>query len=84
MRESGPWTYAAVNVLHLLGVAALFGSILVIDLRLLGLGRRVPLASLPTATTPITVTGLVLMQSKCKRTFGHADHGWHCAARQPI
>jgi hypothetical protein len=60
MRESGPWTYALVNLSHVLGVAALFGSILVIDLRLLGLGRRVPLGAVSAATTPITVCGLAL------------------------
>ena len=52
MRESGPWTYAIVNTSHILAVAALFGSILVLDLRLLGLWRRVPLA--PLASAPST------------------------------
>ncbi|MBI4887432.1 MAG: DUF2214 domain-containing protein, partial [Acidobacteria bacterium] len=37
MRESGVWTYAVVNLTHILGVATLFGSILILDLRLLGL-----------------------------------------------
>lgn len=60
MRESGPWTYAIVNVLHVLGVAALFGSVLVIDLRLLGVGRRVPIATVSAATTPITAAGLLI------------------------
>ena len=26
MRESGPWTYAVVNLTHILGLASLFGS----------------------------------------------------------
>ena len=47
MRESGPWTYAIVNVAHILGVATLFGSVLVLDLRLLGVwSRRVRIADL--------------------------------------
>ena len=41
MRESGPWTYAVVNTAHILGVSSLFGSLLVLDLRLLGVWRRV-------------------------------------------
>jgi hypothetical protein len=57
MRESGPWTYAVVNLSHILGVAALFGSILVLDLRLLGLWRRVPLAALSAATVPVAAFG---------------------------
>ena len=46
MREAGPTAYAFVNLSHVLGVASLFGSILVLDLRLLGFWRRVPLAAL--------------------------------------
>ena len=60
MRESGPWTYAIVNLLHILGVASLFGSVLVLDLRLLGFGRRVPLASLAEATVPIATAGFLV------------------------
>ena len=39
MRESGVWSYAVVNLFHILGVSTLFGSILVLDLRLLGISR---------------------------------------------
>ena len=60
MRESGPWTYAAVNTSHILGVAALFGSILVLDLRLLGVSRRLPLAALASTITPIAIVGFVI------------------------
>jgi hypothetical protein len=60
MRESGPWTYALVNLSHILGVAALFGSVLVIDLRLLGVGRRVSLAAVSAATAPVTICGLAI------------------------
>ncbi len=60
MRESGPWTYAIVNTVHILGVATLFGSILVLDLRLLGLSRRVRLADLAAVVTPIAVAGFLI------------------------
>ena len=36
MRHSGPWTYAIVNLAHILGVSSLFGSLVILDLRLLG------------------------------------------------
>jgi hypothetical protein len=50
MRESGPWTYAFVNLTHILAVSALFGSVLVLDLRLLGVwSRRVRIADLSAA-----------------------------------
>lgn len=60
MRESGPWTYAIVNVWHVLGVSALFGSVLIVDLRLLGLWRHVPIAPLASAATRVTAWGLVV------------------------
>ncbi len=60
MRDSGPWTYAIVNLAHVLGIATLFGSILVLDLRLIGVGRRVPLAPLTAAVVPVAATGLAL------------------------
>src|SRR5580765_8118371 len=61
MRESGPWTYAIVNLAHVLGISTLFGSILVLDLRLIGVGRRrVPLAAVSAAVVPVATVGFVL------------------------
>ena len=60
MRESGPWTYALVNTAHILGVATLFGSVLTLDLRLLGLWTRVRLADISSVVTPMGMTGFVL------------------------
>jgi hypothetical protein len=60
MRESGPWTYALVNLTHILGIASLFGAILVVDLRLIGSAPRLPLQSLADATIPIARAGFVL------------------------
>lgn len=60
IRESGPWTYPVVNLLHVLGVAALFGSTLIIDLRLLGLWRRTPLALLSAAVVPVSGLGFAV------------------------
>jgi hypothetical protein len=69
MRESGPWTYALVNLAHILGIASLFGAILVLDLRLLGMGiggikngtaRRLPFAPLAAAAVPVARSGFLL------------------------
>ena len=43
MRDSGVWFYSIVNLTHILGVATLFGSVIILDLRLLGVWRDVPL-----------------------------------------
>ena len=57
MRESGVWTYGVVNLVHILGVASLFGSVLVLDLRLLGVWRSVTLAAISKPTVPIAAIG---------------------------
>jgi hypothetical protein len=60
MRQSGPWTYGIVNLIHLLGVATLFGSILLLDLHLIGVWRRAPLAGLSRAVVPVGQAGFVV------------------------
>ena len=57
MRDSGVWTYPVVNVIHIFGVATLFGAVLILDLRLLGVWRRTPISAIATAAAPVAVTG---------------------------
>jgi hypothetical protein len=59
MRTSGVWSYGVVNLVHIFGIATLFGSVLVLDLRLLGVWRRVPLAALATPTVTLAAGGFV-------------------------
>ena len=60
MRESGPWTYAVVNLCHILGVAMLFGSVVLLDLRLIGFWRETPLAALTGAAASVAACGFAL------------------------
>lgn len=60
MRESGLWTYAIVNLAHVVGVATLFGSALVLDLRLIGCWRRVPISAVTGVAVPVARAGFVL------------------------
>ena len=60
MRESGPWTYAIVNLSHILGVASLFGAVIILDLRLMGVWRGTPLAALAEAAAPVAAFGFAL------------------------
>ena len=60
MRTSGVWTYGIVNLVHILGLATLFGGVLVLDLRLLGLWRRVPLAALERPALWLACVGFAL------------------------
>ena len=54
------WSYPLVNAAHILGVALLVGSIVPLDLRLLGAWRSVPLAPLWGVLTRSAGIGLVL------------------------
>ena len=60
MRESGVWTYGVVNLVHILGVASLFGSVLVLDLRLLGLWRRVALPAISEPAVAVAAAGFAI------------------------
>lgn len=54
------WVYPLVNAGHILGIALLFGGILPLDLRLLGLWRSVPLGHLARILIPLAMAGLGL------------------------
>jgi hypothetical protein len=54
------WSYGVINLAHILGIILLFGSILILDLRLLGAWRQVPLATLSRPTTTMAQIGFVL------------------------
>lgn len=63
----GPWSrgsalvYPIANSLHLLGLVMLVGGIGVIDLRIIGLWRSLPIAGLSRALTPVAIAGMVFM-----------------------
>jgi hypothetical protein len=60
MQSSGPWTYPVVNLIHVLGIATLFGAVLILDLRLLGVWRRAPLSAITTVAGPVAMAGFAL------------------------
>ena len=53
--------YPIANTLHLLGLVMLVGGIGIVDLRLAGLFRALPLAQLSRALTPVALIGLAIM-----------------------
>ncbi len=55
------WLYPSVEVVHLVGIALLFGSIVVLDLRLLGLSRHIPVRMLARHVLPWTAASFVLI-----------------------
>lgn len=60
VRGSGVWAYAVLNLAHILGISSLFGAIVALDLRLVGLWRRVPIGALARPVVPIAATGFVV------------------------
>jgi len=60
MRTSSLWTYPAVNLLHVFAIGALFGATVILDLRLMGVWRSVPLASVTRIAVPVAVVGVCL------------------------
>jgi hypothetical protein len=60
LRES-LWGYPAVETLHIVGLAALFGSVLVVDLRLLGLARALSVTRLARLALPWTIGAFLLV-----------------------
>ena len=60
VRGSGVWTYAILNLGHILGISTLFGSIAALDLRLLQVTRRVSIAALASITVPLAKVGFAV------------------------
>jgi len=60
MRQS-LWLYPIVEIVHLTGIALLLGSIAMLDLRLLGLSRSVPVRRLASHILPWTAASFVLI-----------------------
>ena len=60
VRSTGVWTYAILNLGHILGLSTLFGAIAVLDLRLLQVTRRVPIADLARVTVPLAKVGFAI------------------------
>jgi hypothetical protein len=60
MRQS-LWLYPTVEIVHLVGIALLVGAIVVLDLRLLGFSRSLPVRKLASHVLPWSAAGLALI-----------------------
>jgi hypothetical protein len=58
---SSPYAYPAANTVHVLAIVLLLGGIGLVDLRVLGVFRRLPLQALFRALVPIAATGMVIL-----------------------
>ena len=55
------YAYPLINVVHLVGLVLLVGSMVLLDLRLLGAARRLTIDAASALLTPAAVAGLLLM-----------------------
>jgi hypothetical protein len=60
LARQSAWGYAAANVLHLLGMATLLGSVLAFDLRILGVMRVLPVVEMARLLLLLARCGFVL------------------------
>lgn len=59
--RSSTFLYPALNLAHLLGLVLLLGSMLLLDLRLLGAGREISLPAASQRLTPLAIGGLLTL-----------------------
>lgn len=83
--RASTFAFALIECFHLLGMVCLLGSVVVVDLRLLGLGmRRQPVARLASALQPVTLTGMatmiisgvMLFSSEALKCYDNAAFPW--------
>ena len=55
------WLYPAVEIVHIVGIGLLFGSIVVFDLRLLGFSRSIPVKRLARHVLPWSAGSFLLI-----------------------
>lgn len=60
LRGLGIWTYGLLNLAHILGISSLFGAVVLLDLKLLGLWRSIPVTHIIRPTVPLAAFGFVL------------------------
>lgn len=58
---SNPWLYPALEVVHIVGIAMLLGSLLLLELRVWGLGANLPVQPLARLALPVTLAGFALI-----------------------
>ena len=63
LRGLGIWTYGLLNLAHILGIGSLFGAVLVLDLRMIGVWPSIPATSLIRPTVPVAAIGFLLAAS---------------------
>ena len=78
-----PWVYPALEVVHIVGIGVLLGSLVVFELRVWGFGRAIELHALARLALPLSMSGfllalgsgLVMFLSQVDEMLGNGDFG---------
>lgn len=68
--QSSTWAYPALEVLHLFGIALLLGNLVLLELRVFGLGAALPVQALARLSLTLAVTGFGLAAASGLLMFG--------------
>lgn len=77
LRGLGIWTYGLLNLAHILGISTLFGAVVVLDLKLIGLWRSIPAAHLIRPTVPLAAVGFVVAAASGIMMFSFNTTEYH-------
>lgn len=58
--QSHPWAYPALEIVHICGIALLLGNLVLLELRVFGLGAQLPVQPLAQLALRIALTGFAL------------------------
>ena len=67
-----PWAYPALEVVHIVGVALLFGSLVLFELRVWGVAASLPLRALARPALALTLAGFGLLVASGLTMFAAA------------
>jgi hypothetical protein len=77
-----PVAYPALQVAHVVGIALLLGSLVLLELRVWGLGRELPVAALARLALPLSLLGFGLAAGSGLAMF--AAHPGEMLANRPF
>lgn len=58
--RTSPWAYPSLEIVHLVGLGLVFGTLWLVELRLLGIGRRLEVGALAATALPWNLIGFAL------------------------
>lgn len=58
--QTHPWAYPVLEMVHIAGIALLVGNLVLLELRVFGLGRDLPVQPLARLSLSLAVTGFTL------------------------